>query len=232
MLALQWEGTYLGLLNDCTPTQSAAPHRGERGLGLEFGWNSAGIRLEFGSPPRRRRRRRRRRRYAAAVIARLQAEGFERPKCGIRLEFGWNSAGIRLEFDWNSTGIRLEFGWNSTGIRGLQTRESMREDEAPKLAARVDRAQLSAPPDRRALSFAVSPCALRSLAERNRGAHFSSTWPSARASVGGHLPGIAQRLHAYTKCRTAPRRERAWVGIRLEFGWNSAGIRRPLPTRC
>ena len=36
--------------------------------------------------------------------------------------------------------------------------------EAPKLAARVDRAQLSAPPDRRALSVAVSPCALRSLA--------------------------------------------------------------------
>jgi hypothetical protein len=49
---------------------------------LEFGWNSAGIRLEFGSPPRRRRRRRRRRRYAAAVIARLQAEGFERANRG------------------------------------------------------------------------------------------------------------------------------------------------------
>ena len=53
------------------------------------------------------------------------------PKCGIRLEFDWNSTGVRLEFDWNSTGIRLEFDWNSTGIRGLQTRESMREDEAP-----------------------------------------------------------------------------------------------------
>ena len=36
-----WEGTYLGLLNDCAPTQSAAPHTAAReGLG----WNSAGIR--------------------------------------------------------------------------------------------------------------------------------------------------------------------------------------------
>ena len=138
------------------------------------------------------------------------------PKCGIRLEFGWNSAGIRLEFDWNSTGIRLEFDWNSAGIRGLQTRESMREDEAPKLAARVDRAQLSAPPDRRALSFAVSPCALRSLADVARSCAALPAWERRHGPLA-HFAYIATVANTvlFSRRTRASRLPRVWVRVRV-----------------